>query len=446
LSSANDRGAVEQQLLLIDAVHAALRDGEAAPIVLSCIRETLLEIDGEAYSALRSTATGRAAPDASWVRLKHLVPVHKQDMFQQLLSRVGAVSVSQLQPPYALTSALCPCGVPTEAVAIIVCLRAYLDEQGQPLLLPDHCDAAQLLHPAPVIEFIRALLNMSCTIFPVAESVPASHLPLSTAVHGDDASAPSKRNSLVPLGVRPGSTVVASPNEADDIDAASGKRSSLFKRGSAVLTAPLAPAAAFCSSTPIISFLASSICRSSHGMFADSDGGSIRRVAALHCSALASPHTPCSVARKVEGLMLLRASLMQACALAMISPAFNFHALQLAPPSPFIPREKSISSANALSEPPPVDVLWQQEDGIVQQGAIYCATVERLVPAALDVHCRPDCVQVAFITDPAAMGDIHSQKVFLLTYPAKSSAVGCSGVSPDSSVTDGQVPIVRAAA
>ena len=92
--------------------------------------------------------------------------------------------------------------------------------------------------------------------------------------------------------------------------------------------------------------------------------------------------------------MLLRASLMQACAPTMFAPTVNFHALQLVPPaSPPIAGEKSISSAHALSEPLSVDVLWQQEDGSAQQGAIYCATVERLVPSALQT--RVACLTVS---------------------------------------------------
>ena len=92
----------------------------------------------------------------------------------------------------------------------------------------------------------------------------------------------------------------------------------------------------------------------------------------------------CSVARKIESLSLLRASLMQVRAEGAAARRFDsyFYVLQLAPPPPLTTREKSTSTAQRPSDQLPiVDVLWQEEDGRAEQGTgrIYCATVERLV-------------------------------------------------------------------
>ena len=97
----------------------------------------------------------------------------------------------------------------------------------------------------------------------------------------------------------------------------------------------------------------------------------------------------CSVARKIESLSLLRASLMQVRAEGTAARRFDshFHVLQLAPPPPLATREKSASTAQRpLDQLPSVDVLWQEEDGRAEQGSgrIYCATVERLVHRPAD--------------------------------------------------------------
>jgi hypothetical protein len=269
---------IGQLLLLVAAVQALLE--QASPTVFSSMYEALASIDGETYSVLRGTATGRTSPDASWIRLRTLVSEAMQEVFQQLLSRVSAISAIKLQPHYALTTASCPYGVAAEAVAIVVCLRAYLDEQGQPLLLPDDCDASQLSHPQPVIDFLRALLNMSFIRFFLLESASSSNANL-----GDDASAAGNRSSLPSVGSKAGSTFVLPLAASGSLAGLSSKRSSLGvagKRGSGLIAASAPPAAVAGNPTPIISFLASSMCRSTHGMFAEGDGGSIRRVAQLH--------------------------------------------------------------------------------------------------------------------------------------------------------------------
>jgi hypothetical protein len=180
LSSAKDKSDIMQLLLLIAAAQSLLEEMPA--VVSSSLADALADMHGEVYSTLRSTATGRSTPDASWIRLKTVTSEAKQDMFQQLLFRVGAISIMGPQQPYALTSASHASGAAVEAVAILLCLRAYLDEQGQPLLLPDDCDVAQLNHPAPVIEFIRALLNLAFFNFPVLElAAPAASGRLSPA-------------------------------------------------------------------------------------------------------------------------------------------------------------------------------------------------------------------------------------------------------------------------
>jgi len=288
LSSAQNRNDLAQLLQLIAAAQTMIE--EMPLIVSSFLAEALAEIDGEVYSLLRSTATGRSAPDASWIRLKALVSEAKQDMFQQLLIRVGAISVMGPQQPYALTSASCPSGATVEAVAVLVCLRAYLDEQGQPLLLPDDCDVAQLTHPAPVIEFIRALLNLAFFNFPVLELAAAAASgrlsPADASGDGGGGSAAASRNSMAVTG----------------------------KRGSVIGASLALPTASPITSTPILTFFASSMSRSPHGMFADGAGGS-------RCAALCSSVCVCfrfvrrdacdSVARKAESLALLRASMMQ---------------------------------------------------------------------------------------------------------------------------------------
>jgi hypothetical protein len=153
----------------------------------------------------------------------------------------------------------------------------------------------------------------------------------------------------------------------------------------------LAAAAAPATATPIITFLASSMCRSTHGMFADNDGGSIRHVAPLHTvtEVLLSRDSFCSVARKIESLSLLRASLMQVRTEGTSARRFDshFHVLQLAPSPPLTTKEKSASTTQRPSDQLPfVDVLWQEEDGRAEQGSgrIYCATVERLVHRPVD--------------------------------------------------------------
>ena len=248
LSSAQSRDDIAQLLQLIAAAQTMIE--EMPPIVSSFLAEALAEIDGEVYSLLRSTATGRSAPDASWIRLKALVSEAKQDMFQQLLIRVGAISVMGPQQPYALTSASCPSGATVEAVAVLVCLRAYLDEQGQPLLLPDDCDAAQLNHSEPVIEFICKLLNLAFFSFTIVELASASGRlsPVHVHVSGGGEGAPSTSKSSVTV---------------------TGKRSSIIP---SLIATPAPPNL----STPILTFLASSMSRSPHGMFADGAGSSRR--------------------------------------------------------------------------------------------------------------------------------------------------------------------------
>jgi hypothetical protein len=279
LFTAKESHDIGQLLLLVAAVQALLE--QASPTVFSSMYEALAAIDGETYSVLRGTATGRTSPDASWIRLRTLVSEAMQEVFQQLLSRVSAISAIKLQPHYALTTASCPYGVAAEAVAIVVCLRAYLDEQGQPLLLPDDCDASQLTHPQPVIDFLRALLNMSFIPFFLLESASSS----SNANLGDDASAAGNRSSLPSVGSNAGSTFVLPLAASGNLAGLSSKRSSLGmagKRGSGLTAASASPAAVAGNPNPIISFLASSMCRSTHGMFAEGDGGSIRHVAQLH--------------------------------------------------------------------------------------------------------------------------------------------------------------------
>lgn len=279
LSSAQVKSDIGQLLLLVAAVQAALED--ASPAILSSLSEALAEIDGETYSALRSVATGRSTPDASWIRLKAFVSEPKQNLFQQLLSRVGAISVAQLQQHYALTSASCAYGVAVEAAAVLVCVRAYLDEQGQPLLLPDDCDAPQLAHPAPIVEFIRALLNLSFLSFPFIE-------PSSEADFSDDAGYMGKRSSLMPVDARVKSVVVATlaasrdDNQRSWLISGDSKRNSLITTASkrrSVRTSLPSPVASSNSTTPILSFLASSMCRSTHGMFAVGAGGHDRSAA-----------------------------------------------------------------------------------------------------------------------------------------------------------------------
>jgi hypothetical protein len=280
LCSAKEKDAIEPLLLMVAAVHAVLED--ASPIVCAHIAEALTQIDGDAYSALRSTATGRSTAESSWIRLKSLVPEPMQEMFQGLLSRVSVISVTQPQQPFALTSASCPFGVATEAAAIIVSLRAYLDEQAQPILQPDDRDTAQLALPAPAVEFIRVLLNISFFIFPLTDTVHSGKRSSLMAAPVDDAGA---RNSLVPSSAKLLSAAVAPPTLLDGSAHSSGKvrRVSMtdvpVKRSSA--TAGSAP--------PIVAFLASSMCRSSQGMFADAAGGSIRCVSPPLCGSLVAP-------------------------------------------------------------------------------------------------------------------------------------------------------------
>jgi hypothetical protein len=288
LSSAKDKSDITQLLLLIAAAQSLLEKMPA--VVSSSLADALADMHGEVYSTLRSTATGRSTPDASWIRLKTVTSEAKQDMFQQLLFRVGAISIMGPQQPYALTSASHASGAAVEAVAILLCLRAYLDEQGQPLLLPDDCDVAQLTHPAPVIEFIRALLNLAFFNFPVLElAAPAASGRLSPADASGDGgggSAAASRNSMAVTG----------------------------KRGSVIGASLALPTASPITSTPILTFFASSMSRSLHGMFADGAGGS-------RCAALCSSVCVCfrfvrrdacdSVARKAESLALLHASMMQ---------------------------------------------------------------------------------------------------------------------------------------
>ena len=93
----------------------------------------------------------------------------------------------------------------------------------------------------------------------------------------------------------------------------------------------------------------------------------------------------CSVARKIESLALLRASMMQVLEIAchMGHPAImcNTHTLQLArPETPLISKERSVSNAaGSLDNVPAVDVLWTEDDSGAQQSSIYCATTQRLV-------------------------------------------------------------------
>jgi hypothetical protein len=277
LCSAKEKDAVAPLLLLVAAVHAVLE--HASPNVCAHLADALTQIDGDAYSALRSTATGRSTAESSWIRLKSLVPEPMQEVFHGLLSRVSVISATQPPQPFALTSASCPFGVATEAAAIIVCLRAYLDEQGQPILLPDDRDAAQLALPAPAVDFIRVLLNMSFFSFPLTDTVHSSKRSSLMAASVDDAGA-LKRNSLVPLNAKLASAAVAPSTLLDGSADSSGKRASMtgapVKRGSAAAG----------STPPIVAFLASSMCRSSQGMFADAAGGSIRCVSPPLCGSV----------------------------------------------------------------------------------------------------------------------------------------------------------------
>lgn len=271
LSSAKEPGDLMPLMRLVSAVQAVLED--ASPAVLASIADILVEIDTDAYSALRSTATGRATTGSSWVRLKALVSELRQNMFHELLSRVGSISASQPPQPYALTGAACPFGAATEAAAIIVCLRAYLDEQALSIL-PDDRDGSIFHLPAPVIDFIRALLNMSFFIFPHTDAAFSSKLSSFIITSGDDANAKGRMTSLT-SSISKQAAAFASPSVAFDSSLdASGKRTSLtvtpLKRGSAITGAVSG------SISPIVLFLASSMCRSTHGMFADAACGSIR--------------------------------------------------------------------------------------------------------------------------------------------------------------------------
>jgi hypothetical protein len=271
LSAAKEMDDVAPLLRLVAAVQAALED--ASPIFCASLAEFLVEIDGEAYSVLRSTATGRSTPASSWLRLKALVAEPRQQSFQQLLSRVGYVSVSQPPQPYTLSAAACPFGAATEAAAIILCLRAYLDEQGQPIL-PDDREASIFHLPAPVIEFIRALLTMSFFIFPQPDAIHAGRRPSLTPAAGDDAGAKRRASltSSIPKQSAPHPPSVALDGSTDA--PCNGALLSFMpgRRGSAVMAALSGHA------PPIVSFLASSMCRSTHGMFTDAACGSIRYV------------------------------------------------------------------------------------------------------------------------------------------------------------------------
>jgi hypothetical protein len=208
-----------------------------------------------------------------------------QEMFQGLLSRVSVISVTQPQQPFALTSASCPFGVATEAAAIIVSLRAYLDEQAQPILQPDDRDAAQLALPAPALEFIRVLLNMSFFIFPLTDTVHSGKRSSLMAAPVDDAGARKRSNSLVPSNAKPASAAVAPSTLLDGSADSSGKVRRVSMTG---MPAKRGSAAAG-SAPPIVAFLASSMCRSSQGMFADAAGGSIRCVSPPLCGSLVAP-------------------------------------------------------------------------------------------------------------------------------------------------------------
>jgi len=173
----------------------------------------------------------------------------------------------------------------TEAAAIIVSLRAYLDEQAQPILQPDDRDAAQLALPAPALEFIRVLLNMSFFIFPLTDTVHSGKRSSLMAAPVDDAGARKRSNSLVPSNAKPASAAVAPSTLLDGSADSSGKVRRVSMTG---MPAKRGSAAAG-SAPPIVAFLASSMCRSSQGMFADAAGGSIRCVSPPLCGSLVAP-------------------------------------------------------------------------------------------------------------------------------------------------------------